>query len=230
MQTEDWLELAEAAQILGIHQSTLRRWADAGKVPHMRTLSGRRRFSRTALEQSRLEMQQSAGEQQPELHTRQFELKTLDLARQRTSNLTNQRANWYEQQNEEYRMLFRYSGQRLLGLMMQFIRRGDPAEQFMDEGLSISKDYGRICYRAGLTTAQTAEAFLYCRRTILESVQRTAGLSSANNPDSQPVLLRIIDFLDALLVTTMESYTNIKQQEGAVASRGEPVGEGHVTR
>ena len=125
-------------------------------------------------------------------------------------------------------MLFRYSGQRLLGLMMQFINHGDTAEEFLDEGRKISRDYGRICYRAGLTIAQTAEAFLYFRRSILESVQGTAGLGGRDDPDSQRIFLRTIDFFDTLLVATMDSYTNIKQQEGAVTLGGEPVGAGHA--
>ncbi len=233
MLTEEWLELAEAAQILGVHQSTLRRWADAGKVPHMRTLSGRRRFLRSALEQYREEMQRSATELQAQLRMQQpgqFELQTLHLARQRTSDLSNRGENWFERLDEEHRLLFRYSGQRMLGLMMQFISRSDTAGKFLDEGRNIARDYGRICFRAGLTIAQTAEAFLYFRRSILESVQGTAGLGGPHDADSQRIFLRTIDFFDALLIATMDSYTNIKQEEGAAASRGEQVGEGRVNQ
>lgn len=34
----------EAAKRLGCHPETLRRWADAGKIPHIRTNSGQRRY------------------------------------------------------------------------------------------------------------------------------------------------------------------------------------------
>lgn len=34
----------EAAKRLGCHPETLRRWADAGKIPHIRTSSGQRRY------------------------------------------------------------------------------------------------------------------------------------------------------------------------------------------
>lgn len=34
----------KAANKLGIHQNTLRRWADAGKIPHIRTAAGQRLY------------------------------------------------------------------------------------------------------------------------------------------------------------------------------------------
>ncbi len=208
MAVEELLELSEAAELLGVHASTLRRWADSGKVPAVRTLSGRRRFSLAALEQARKEMQSGLAER--ERPAEQFETKTLDIARRRTSSLTREQANWFAHLNEEHRLLFRYSGQRLLGLMMQFISRGDSGEKFLEEGRSMAADYGRICYRAGLSIAQTAEAFLYFRRSILESVQVTAGLGGSNDPDSSRIFLRTVDFFDALLVATMESYAQMR--------------------
>ena len=42
----DWLRLAEAAALLGVSPSTLRRWGDTGKVACRRTPGGQRRFAR----------------------------------------------------------------------------------------------------------------------------------------------------------------------------------------
>lgn len=49
--TNEWLHVREAAQLLGIHSKTLKRWADAGEIPAYR-LAGRgdHRFRRTELE------------------------------------------------------------------------------------------------------------------------------------------------------------------------------------
>ena len=207
---EDWLELAEAAQILGIHQSTLRRWADAGKIAHVRTLSGRRRFKRASIESAANEMQRSASAQR----AGQMELHALDLARQfTTDHRTPTQQGWFAQLSEDQRLLFRYSGQRLLGLMMQFISRGDSADRFLEEGKRVAGDYGRICLKAGLSISQTAEAFLYFRRSILESVQATSGLGGPDDQDGHRIFLRTIDFFDSLLVATMESYAQSYQPE-----------------
>ena len=55
------LSISEAARRLGIHQDTLRAWADKGLVPHIRTLTGYRRFEPEAIERVREEMGLTTG-------------------------------------------------------------------------------------------------------------------------------------------------------------------------
>jgi excisionase family DNA binding protein len=42
--SQEWLTLSEAAQALGVHPTTLRRWADHGDIPVRVTPGGHRRF------------------------------------------------------------------------------------------------------------------------------------------------------------------------------------------
>src|SRR5450759_1195542 len=44
-----WVGLGEASRLLGIAPGTLRRWADAGRVPVFTTPGGHRRFSRSTI-------------------------------------------------------------------------------------------------------------------------------------------------------------------------------------
>jgi len=208
---DDLLELTQAAHLLGVHPSTLRRWADSGKIAHVRTLSGRRRFSPPILEHASREMQQASFGKGDNRFDANVESHTLALTRQRSNELSTRPGNWYDRLNEEQRLLFRYSGQRLLGLLIQFISRYDAGETFLEEGKKIARDYGRICFRAKMSVSQTAEAFLFFRRSILESVHATAGLSGPNDQDGYRVLLRTTDFFDALLVATIESYSALEQ-------------------
>ena len=46
----DWLTLGQAAQFLGVAQSTLRKWSDQARVPAFYTPGGHRRFRRRDLE------------------------------------------------------------------------------------------------------------------------------------------------------------------------------------
>ncbi len=206
----DLLELAEAARQLGVHPSTLRRWADAGKITHERTINGRRRFRRQVLEHARREMQQPAYAQKTGRVDGTIETHSLAVARQRSGELLTRPGSWTERFSEEQRLLFRYSGQRLLGLLVQFISRSSSGDTFLEEGKKIARDYGRICRRANLSVSQTAEAFLFFRRSILESIHSTAGLSGPNDQDAYRVLLRTTDFFDALLVATIESYAALE--------------------
>lgn len=50
------LTIRQAADALGVGQGALRRWADAGKVPCVRTLSGQRRFEPAVIDRIRREM------------------------------------------------------------------------------------------------------------------------------------------------------------------------------
>ena len=44
------LTINEAARLLGVHQNTLRTWADKGLVPHVKLPSGHRRFRSADIE------------------------------------------------------------------------------------------------------------------------------------------------------------------------------------
>src|SRR5260221_10848507 len=46
----EWLTLGQAARVLGVAQSTIRKWSDAGRVPAFYTPGGHRRYRRTDLE------------------------------------------------------------------------------------------------------------------------------------------------------------------------------------
>jgi excisionase family DNA binding protein len=47
----NWLSVSAAARALGVSSSTLRLWASEGRVPHVRTAGGHRRFDPEALRQ-----------------------------------------------------------------------------------------------------------------------------------------------------------------------------------
>jgi excisionase family DNA binding protein len=46
---ERYLPISEAAKRLGVHHTTLRKWANEGKIGYTRTIGGRRRFSESEI-------------------------------------------------------------------------------------------------------------------------------------------------------------------------------------
>ena len=48
---EEYLRAGEAAEILHVSPKTMSRWAKEGRVPHIVTLGGHRRFARKAIEE-----------------------------------------------------------------------------------------------------------------------------------------------------------------------------------
>ena len=62
--------ITQAAAQLGVHQNTLRRWANAGQVPHIVLPSGQRRWNQEQIDEIRRGMfgqgkqaEQAGGEQ-----------------------------------------------------------------------------------------------------------------------------------------------------------------------
>ena len=47
--TDDWLSLGGAADLLGVHPSTVRLWSDKGILPVHKTQGGHRRYKRGEL-------------------------------------------------------------------------------------------------------------------------------------------------------------------------------------
>jgi excisionase family DNA binding protein len=58
------MTLTEAAAALGVSPHTLRRWADAGRIPVLRTLGGRRRFRPKDVEAARRQIGFPADEEE----------------------------------------------------------------------------------------------------------------------------------------------------------------------
>ena len=46
----EWIGTKRVMQILGVGSTTIKRWADQGKLPHIRTEGGHRRFRRDAVD------------------------------------------------------------------------------------------------------------------------------------------------------------------------------------
>jgi excisionase family DNA binding protein len=54
------LSISEAARVLGVSLSTVRRWSDAGVLPSYRTPGGQRRYNREQLERFLRSLQRGA--------------------------------------------------------------------------------------------------------------------------------------------------------------------------
>lgn len=46
----EWISTKKAMSLLGVGSTTIKRWADQGKLPHLRTEGGHRRFRRDAVD------------------------------------------------------------------------------------------------------------------------------------------------------------------------------------
>lgn len=200
--TDRWLDLAEAAEYLGVHFTTLRRWADAGDVPCIRTPGGRRRFAVADLDQFVKGLRQSARS----MVAGPLESRALDMARQNLQAGAANHGMLFAQFGEEQRARFKNSGQHLLGLLIQYGSRQDSGETFLEEARRLAAGYGAVCCQAGLTVSDTIKTFLYFGHSMLSTVEQAGAVNGPHDEEGRRLYQRMNEFLDAVLLATVDSY------------------------
>jgi excisionase family DNA binding protein len=181
----EWLSLAEAAQLLGVHPSTLRRWSDEGRIPSARTEGGHRRFEQQIVQQHLAEHNTPPAAPPvpaaPPPWTRTFQGESL----------------------EEVRHL----GQRLLGLMLQYITRQNEDERFLAEGRLVGRSYGEETAQAGLAMLHMVEAFLYFRSRFTDmTIHLPAFPRPGDDAEVRRLHGRMDRFMNEVLLGAIEGY------------------------
>jgi excisionase family DNA binding protein len=205
-----WLDLAEAAHFLGIHFTTLRRWADSGEIPCMRTPGGRRRFSQADLDQFLKSVHNPASNRSAPSPIGLKDDPMGRLASQHIHELAVQKENWLDHLGEMQKMRFKYSGQMLFGLLMQYNSRAQGGEVFLNEAERISSDYGSICQQAGMSVSDTTRAFLFFRHSLIDIIFDPNALDRPHDEDRQRLYQRTQDFFDKLLLAVLEGFCQSK--------------------
>lgn len=206
---ETWLDLSKAAKYLGVHFTTLRRWADSGAVPCLRTPGGRRRFSVKALDQFIRERSSVDGDGQTPLALIPVRDRAIDHARQTIRGMSSSNNSWMVRLSSDQRALMRGTGHRLTALLLQFNSRGDGGEAFLDEGRRIIREYSRICSTAGFSLDETVRIYLFFSRSIVDAIYETAHIGGSDDFEGKRLFSRTMDFMEGLLLDLISSYLGI---------------------
>jgi excisionase family DNA binding protein len=211
-QETPWLDLSAAANYLGVHFTTLRRWTDDGKVPCIRTPGGRRRFRRAELAAFLAGLQQGQGASLASVAASQYPT----TAAIRVSHLGVSDEAWYHKIGEEDRAAMRRRGQQLMAILMQYATRSNGGEAFLLQGRRLAVYYGESCRQSGLSLVETMQAFLRVRHSIFDSVYEAGSLAGLPDADTWRLYDRMNEFLDAMLLSTVEAY--VAAEEHALIS------------
>lgn len=198
---DDWLTLQDASEMLGVATSTLRRWGDAGRVPMKRTLGGHRRFARDVIAQlaggqaPKAEVVPAASPH-PAPHT--WGIDSRELMRQE----------WHARlaaRPGADRM--RGLGQRLLGLLIQYINRREDDGRFLSEARMVGANYGREAREAQASMHDTVEAFLFFRSSFSELAMPLPGIAQPTDlAEAVALQTRLNRFMDAILLGVIVGY------------------------
>ena len=209
-----WLKLGEAADYLGVHFTTLRRWADDGKVPCIRTPGGRRRFKKAELDAFVKSLRQGESGTPMALQTLE---RRVTVNRPAHSGVRDEP--WYGRLDESQRLAMRAEGQQLMAVLMQYATRINGGDAFLEEGQRLAVHYGEVCHSVGLSLTETVRAFILVRRSISDSVYQAGALAGPPDTETWRLYERTNHFLDTMLLTIVDAFENVRGHPSLVASR-----------
>jgi excisionase family DNA binding protein len=182
-----WLTLEQASKRLGIHPTTLRRWADEGAIHVFVTPGGHRRFVPADLERFVVEHQHGGL-------TARSEPSWADHAiAQARESVRDQR--WLATYDDSERESQRHLGQRLMGLVLQYIAHPNDNPQLLAEARGIGVQHAQNAIRGGRSLPELLQAISFFRTTLLEVALQESPQGGKGRSDANVHLLRRIERL-----------------------------------
>jgi excisionase family DNA binding protein len=209
-----WISLGRACKLLGVNESTLRRWADAGRVRSFRTPGGHRRFAEADLRI--LQGQAPERVTSPEYEA----LGSLAVARirRRLQRGRGQQGTWYNAVDEESRLRFRPLGRRLVSLAEECLQKRMRGGRLAEEARAIGREYGFELAKDGVPLRDAVEAFTFFRRSLDETTRRLAHRENLSAEDAAEAWDQVSGLADLVLMAMMGAGDPQSQPSSAVAN------------
>jgi len=212
--TTRWITLGQACKLLGVNESTLRRWADAGHVRSFRTPGGHRRFSEEDLRV--LMSGQVSASREPYDSIGNIALTRI---RRRLQRGRGQGAHWYDELSEDERDNLRPLGRRLVTLVSEYLSNGANRPNLIEDARGIAHEYGTLLVRDGLSLRDAIEAFTFFRRTLDETAMEEAQKSNLTSDKAIELWELLTNLGDQVLLSIAESYEEAEMAGSAVKDR-----------
>jgi excisionase family DNA binding protein len=200
--TDEWLSLKGAADLLGVHPSTVRLWSDKGVLPTHRTSGGHRRYRRDDV----LLWAKTAREvrAEPEGIIRL----AMKNVRMQIGEANLDSESWYQKLNDEARGQYRDSARSLSRGLMAYLTSEDKDHS---EAHGIGYDYASRARRNGLSEVDAVRALVLFRNALIESVMkvyREANILSGKAWED--ILHNMHTFTDQILISLLETYHKLE--------------------
>jgi excisionase family DNA binding protein len=198
----EWLTLGQASHRLGIADSTLRRWADSGRLASMTTLGGHRRFPKAVIEAML-----------PAVRTRRPSLTRSGASPQRIARAYREADKpadaWLRGLNTAERKRFRVRGRKLVALIVGYLEAADPGKaiRWRTRAETVAEEYGATARDLRISLQDSISGFLSFRRPFLAQLAVAAPRRSLDSREAALFVLRAGGVLDDLLVALMRGYS-----------------------
>ncbi len=212
--SKPFLGMGEASRLLGVSETTLRRWTDGGLIRVFMTPGGHRRYSASELQQfmrARQEMQ-GAGTMAGHLQD------TVPV--HRTTARKNIGAAFGDARfSEEGRQHLARCGRELLDLVIQYMVHPNKRKATVQLVRQVGEEHGRTLASLGFPLVDSVEAFISHRNLLVEAAAqfgRKRHLRSERAVAAIPLVNRL---LDEALVGLVAAHQSCWRNAGAIENR-----------
>ncbi len=197
---KEWLSLKDAAELLGVHPSTVRLWSNKGLLPVHLTRGGHRRYLRSELELWLAGRQDAEPETMMQSVVRNVR---LQIAEGRLDAEP-----WYVRLDETARAQYRQSAHTLFRALLAFLSDDHSS---LAEAHAIGYEYASRARRYRLSYVEAVQAFLFFRNMMIDSI---LSVSRRANLAVHEMLPKIHTFTDAILLSLLETYQVLENHHG----------------
>ena len=197
-----YLSLSAASKLLGVHSTTLRRWADSGSIPVYVTPGGHRRFARSDIE--------ALVERKPlskQLINSAWAAKALAQTRGELARTPHQ-PQWLRHLAPEEREHWRLIGQQLMGLVLRYVNANAnyDDEQLLEEARHIGGTYAKAAIDVGMPLTNALEAALFFRDSLVDAAMTMPEETSVRHEQSAQLLRRISRVANVVQLAVVQGY------------------------
>ncbi len=195
-----YLSLSAASKLLGVHSTTLRRWADEGAVPVYVTPGGHRRFARRDIEALAARRPVSA-----QVLGNAWAARALAQTRHELAAPAGRPA-WLASISDEERAAWRRIGQQLMGVVLHYINSPHDDEDLLGEARRLGGEYAARARQAGMPLTAALEAALFFRDSLVEAAMGLPEEAHLRPEASARLLRRISRVANEVHLAVAASY------------------------
>lgn len=200
MANEKWLTTSEAAELLGVHPATVRRWADDGDLPSMTTPGGHRRFALSDLDDF---TQTATGTSLSQLEDRWAE---HALVRARDQIQADSHSELMGTFKQDERDRGRELGRRLLGLILRYVSMQQGGDELLEEVRHIGHQYAQTAKASEMPLNQALKVAMFFRDGMIETTLDLPHGSASGANSQRQLLNRLNPVLNTLQLAIVDAY------------------------
>ena len=200
---QNWLTLGAASELLGVSESTIRRWADAGDVGSYRTRGGHRRI----LEEDLRQLVSAQAGAPPSRDTDRISDIAIGRIKRRISRgRQGHSTTVFERLSDDARERLRLLGRQLVDLFARYVASNTKGERFTEDAHTLGREYGRTLVLSGVGLTAAVQTFNAMRRSLEETASQIAAEAGLNAEDAVEAVEATLGLADTILEAMAEVY------------------------